>query len=129
MNTPSHPTSDTRQWPTDKLTALRLGQRLVTELPASRPGRRAFVDITPITTAADTEAHNQGWKRADHGRTFTLQHWEYAAAHLDDFDHDTEAILLRTATVIGEPDLTAALEEWHLHPEQFRYPWQTDDPK
>lgn len=23
----------------------------------------------------------------------------------------------------------ATLEAWHLHPEQFRYPWQTDDPR
>ena len=26
------------QWPTDKLTALRLGRRLVTEVPAAGPG-------------------------------------------------------------------------------------------
>jgi hypothetical protein len=37
-------------WPADKLTALRTGQRLITEVPASRPGRRAFIDITPVTT-------------------------------------------------------------------------------
>jgi hypothetical protein len=34
-------------WAAGKLTALRTGQRLVTEVPASQPGRPAFVDITP----------------------------------------------------------------------------------
>ncbi|WIX78671.1 hypothetical protein QRX50_46285 [Amycolatopsis carbonis] len=129
MSTPSHPTSSTRQWPTDKLTALRLGQRLVAERPVSRPGRRAFIDITPLITAADTEARRQGWKRADHARTFTLQHWDYAADRLDSFDYDVGAILIKTATVVGEPDLTSTLEAWHLHPEQFLYPWQTGDPQ
>jgi hypothetical protein len=111
------------------LTALRLGQRLVTELPASRPGRRAFVDITPLTTAADAEARNQGWKRAGHARTFTVQHWDYDADRLDGFDHDIGAVLVKTATAAGEAELASTLETWHLHPEQFRYPWQTDDPK
>ncbi|WP_132120049.1 hypothetical protein [Actinocrispum wychmicini] len=61
MSTPAHPTGGTREWPTDTLTALRLGQRLVTEIRASRPGRRAFVDITPLITPADVEARSQGW--------------------------------------------------------------------
>ena len=118
MSTPSHPTGGIRRWPTDKLTALRLGRRLVTELPTSRPGRRAFVDITPVVTAVDTEA-----------RTYTLQHWDYAAGRLDGFDYDIGAILIKTVTVIGELDLTVTVETWQLHPEQFLYPWQTDDPK
>ncbi|MEV4600168.1 hypothetical protein AB0K15_22545 [Amycolatopsis sp. NPDC049253] len=129
MSTPSHPTGRARQWPADMLTALRLGQRLVAELPASRPGRRAFIDISPLITAADTEARGQGWKRADHARTFTVQHWDYAADRLDSFDHDVGAILIKTATAVGEPDLTSTLEAWHLHPDQFRYPWHTDDPR
>ncbi|MER6255986.1 hypothetical protein ABT224_32010 [Streptomyces sp. NPDC001584] len=38
---------DGPDWPPDKLTTLRLGRRLVTEVPASRSERRAFVDIAP----------------------------------------------------------------------------------
>jgi hypothetical protein len=129
VSTSSHPADSTRQWPTDKLTALRLGQRLVTEGPAARPDRRAFVDITPLITAADTEARGQGWTRADHARTFTLHHWDYAADSLDGFDYDIGAVLIKTATAAGEPELTTTLEARHLHPEQFLYPWQTDDPK
>lgn len=111
------------------MAALRLGQRLVTEVPASRPGRRAFVDIEPRSTPSDVEAARQGWKRADHARTFTLQHWDYAADRLDGFDYDVGAVLVRAATVVGEPELTAALEEWGLRPDLFVYPWHTDDPK
>ncbi|MGK8555132.1 hypothetical protein [Nocardia gipuzkoensis] len=125
---PTHPTGRSRQWPTDTLTALRLGQRLVTEVPASGPGRRAFVDITPLTTAVDAEARGQGWKRADYGRGFA-HHWEYDADRLDGFDYDIGAVLIRTAAAAGEPELTAILEEWHLHSQQFRYPWRTDDPR
>ncbi|MEV6901369.1 hypothetical protein [Amycolatopsis sp. NPDC051372] len=129
MSTPADPTGSTRQWPTDTLTALRLGQRLVAELPVSQPGRRAFLDITPRMTTADIEALNQGWKRADHARTFTLQHWDYAADRLDGFGYDVGAILVKASTVAGELDLTATLEAWHLHPDQFGYPWRTDDPQ
>lgn len=105
------------------LAALRLGQRLVTEVPASRSGRRAFVDIAPRTTSADVEASSQGSKRADHARTFTLRHWDYEADRLDGFDYDVGAVL------VGELELTAALGEWGPHPELFAYPWDTDDPK
>jgi hypothetical protein len=129
VSTPSQPADSTPLWPTDTLTALRLGQRLVTEVPAFQPGRRAFVDITPLVTAADTEARGQGWKRADHARAFTVQHWDFAADRLDGFDYDIAAVLIHTATVNGEPELNATLEAWHLRPEQFRYPWQTDDPR
>lgn len=89
------------QWPTDNLTALRLGQRLVTEAPASRPGRRAFVDITPLSSPADTDGRRQGWKRPDHARTFRLQHWDYEADLVDGFDYDIGAVLIRDATVEG----------------------------
>lgn len=57
-------------WPIDKLNALRAGQRLVAEVPAVQPGRRAFVSITPVTTPTDDQARQEGWKRADHARTF-----------------------------------------------------------
>lgn len=37
--------------------------------------------------------------------------------------------MIRVATANGEPELLTALQAWHLRPEQFLYPWQTDDPK
>lgn len=116
-------------WPVDKRNALRLGRRLVTEVPASGPGRRAFVDITPVATPADVVAHRQGWTRADHDRTFRLQHWDYDIDHIDGYDHDIGAVLIRDATSVGEEELTATLEAWDLRPEQFLYPWHTDDPQ
>jgi hypothetical protein len=128
MTTPTHSTGS-GQWPTDKLTALRLSQRLVTEVPASRPGRRAFVDITPVPTPADIEANRQSWKRADHSRTFRLQHWDYHADRIAGFDYDDGAVLIRAATAADESELITTLDAWQLRPDQFRYPWQTDDPK
>jgi len=125
----SRPTGGGWEWPTDKLTALRLGQRLVTEVLASRSDRRAFVDITPTATPADVEASRQGWKRADHARTFTLQHRDYEADRLDGYDYDIGAVLVKATTVVSEVELTAVLGEWGLHPERFVYPWQSDDPK
>lgn len=116
------------QWPTDKLTALRLGRRLVTEVAGSAPGRRAFVDIRPLATGADHDARREGWTRPDRNRAFTLEHWDYDADQIDGFDHDIGAVLVRAATITGEEQLSAALQAWNLRPEQFLHPWQTDDP-
>ncbi|SCF25644.1 hypothetical protein GA0074696_3832 [Micromonospora purpureochromogenes] len=110
-------------------TPLRLGRRLVAEVPASRPGRRAFVDVRPITAAADADARRQGWTRSDRDRTFKLEHWDYDADQITGFDYDIGVILVQATTVIGEAQLVAALEAWNLRPEQFLRPWQTDDPK
>ncbi|MBO4206295.1 hypothetical protein [Micromonospora echinofusca] len=117
------------QWPTDTLTALRLGRRLVTEVPASQPDRRAFIEIRPVTTAADSDARRQGWTRSDRDRAFTLEHWDYDAAQISGFDYDIGAVLVHATTVTGEAPLVAALEAWNLRPEQFLHPWQTDDPR
>jgi hypothetical protein len=117
------------QWPTDKLAALRLGGRLVTEVTASAPGRRAFVEIRPVEAAADSDARRQGWLRSDRDRTFKLEHWDYDADQIAGFDYDIGAVLVQATTVIGESQLAAALEAWNLRPEQFLHPWQTDDPK
>jgi hypothetical protein len=97
-------------WPTGKLSALRLGKRLVAEVPAAGPGRRAFVDLRPGVTA------------------FTLVHWDYDADLLEGFDHDIGAVRVRDQIVSGEPDLVAAVEAWGLRPEDFRYPWETAAP-
>jgi hypothetical protein len=125
VSTPSDPS----RWPAHKLTALRLGRRLVTEVAAIRPGRRAFVDIRPVVTTDDQNASRECWTRADRERTFELKHWHYDADRIDGFDYDIGAILLKAATAIGESELTEALRAWELRPEQFLHPWQTVDPQ
>ena len=117
------------RWPTEKLTALRLGRQLVTEVPASKADRRAFVDITPVRTPADSEADQDHWTRTDHNRTFRVQHWEYHAGRVDGLDYDVGSVLIREATAAGEAELMSTLEAWRLHPDRFLYPWETDDPR
>ncbi|RFU39730.1 hypothetical protein DZF91_20865 [Actinomadura logoneensis] len=102
---------------------------MVAEVPASRPGRRAFVDITPLTTSGDVQARREGWKRADRARTFRLQHWDYDGERVAGFDYDVGAVLVRAATVVGEAALAGTLGAWRLRPEQFLFPWRTDDPR
>lgn len=116
-------------WPTDKLTTLRLGRRLVTEVPASRPGRRAFVDITPDREAGDAQAALEGWVRGDASRGFRLEHWEYDADRIDGFDHDLGAVLVRGVSAADEPALEDVLARWGLRPDCFGYPWESDDPR
>ena len=125
MNTSNEPSP----WPTDKLNALRLGRRLVTEVDASGPARRAFVDIRPVATTDDRNASREGWTRADRERTFRLEHWDYAADRIDGFDYDIGAVLVKATSVIGEGALTEALQAWSLRPERFLHPWQTADPQ
>jgi len=90
-----------QRWPAEKLTTLRLGQPLAVEVPASGRGRRAFVTISPVTTPAD---------------------------QLDGFDYDLGAVLIQDATAHDEAELITMLQAWSLRPDQFLYPWQTDDP-
>ncbi|MFB6615095.1 hypothetical protein ACIGFK_40860 [Streptomyces sp. NPDC085524] len=121
--------NDTSNWPADKLTALRLGRRLVAEVPATRAGRRAFVDITPRETPRDSEAHGQGWVRGQTDRTFRLAHWEYDSERIDGFDYDIGATLIASAEAVGEAELMSVLTDWRLGPRQFAHPWDTQDPK
>ncbi|WP_433202677.1 hypothetical protein ACQP00_32770 [Dactylosporangium sp. CS-047395] len=116
-------------WPTDKLTALRLGRRLVTEVAGSGPGRRAFVDIRLVGTTDDQAAGREGRTGAERERTFQLKHWDYDADRIDGFDYDIGAVLVKAASVVGERALTEALQAWGLRPEQFLQPWQTADPQ
>ena len=120
---------DASAWPADKLAALRLGRRLVTEVAPAAPGRRAFVDIRPVAVAADRDARREGWTRADRDRTFRLEHWDYDAGRIAGFDHDAGAVRVRADVVVGEDRLGAALRAWGLRPAQFLHPWQTDDPQ
>ncbi|MFE1872001.1 hypothetical protein ACFW9N_14040 [Streptomyces sp. NPDC059496] len=123
------PPHDRSDWPVDKLTALRLGRRLVTEVPASHSGRRAFVDVTPARSRADDRARGEGWARGDGGRRFLLKHWEYDGERLDGFDYDIGAVLVASAEAANEAGLLAALTAWGLRPGAFAYPWETDDPR
>ncbi|WP_328961881.1 hypothetical protein [Streptomyces virginiae] len=100
-------TGDGPDRPVDKLTALRLGRKLVTEVPASRPGRRAFVDISPTRDRSDDRARDEGWAREDRGRRFHLRQREYDADRLDGFDHDIGAVLAASADAADEAALRA----------------------
>ncbi|MEU2450757.1 hypothetical protein ABZ605_11925 [Streptomyces sp. NPDC012765] len=121
--------NDTSNWPTDKLTALRLGRRLVAEVPATRTDRRAFVDITPSQTSRDSEARKQGWVPSDADRRFRLEHWEYDNELMEGFDYDIGAVLIASAEATGESELVNTLTDWQLNPHQFVYPWDSEDPK
>ncbi|MFF3014511.1 hypothetical protein [Streptomyces sp. NPDC057939] len=116
-------------WPVDKLNALRLGRRLVTEVPSSRPDRRAFVDVTPGWTGPDADAETQGWVRCDAGRAFRLHHREYDRDRLDGFDHDVGEVLVRSAQAGDEAGLLAVLDAWGIDPGAFVHPWESDDPR
>jgi hypothetical protein len=117
------------EWPTDKLTALRLGRRLVAEVPASRSGRRAFVDIRPNHSPQDRAARADGWIRQDASRSFVVQHWEYAEDRLDGFDYDVGAEQIAVIQVASEEDLGTAMSRFGLTANAFKYPWDTDDPR
>ncbi|MFE5492851.1 hypothetical protein ACFQ7Z_23280 [Streptomyces virginiae] len=116
-------------WPTDKLTALRLGRRLVAEVPASSPERCAFVDVRPGQDGRDARARDEGWVRSDAGRPFRLEHWEYDRSRVDGFDHDIGAALIRSADAADEAGLLAVLGEWGVGPSLFVHPWESGDPK
>ncbi|WP_307717466.1 hypothetical protein [Streptomyces sp. V4I23] len=121
--------NDGSDWPTDKLTALRLGRRLVAEVPASRPDLRAFVDIRPTQSEPDVQARDEGWVRSDAERSFRLEHWEYDREHIDGFDYDVGSALIRSADPPEESELTTVLNAWGTQPGLFVYPWESDDPR
>jgi len=116
-------------WPLAKLSALRLGRRLALEVPATDPGRRAFVDITPGAVEGDAQARREGWTKNSTVRSFRIKHREYDAALLDGFDYDIGATLLRSAEAANELDLLTVLREWQLSPDRFEYAWDTADPQ
>ncbi|MER7691279.1 hypothetical protein [Streptomyces sp. NPDC097610] len=120
---------DGSDWPMDKLTALRLGKRLVAEVPASFPARRAFVDVTPQQSTPDVHARDEGWVRSDIERSFRLEHWEYDRERIDGFDYDIGAALIGSADAATESELMTVLKAWGVRADLFVYPWDTDDPK
>ncbi|MER5908847.1 hypothetical protein ABT150_54415 [Streptomyces mirabilis] len=121
--------NDASDWPTDKLTALRLGRSLVVEVPASRPDRRAFVDVRPAWSEPDVLARDEGWVRSDVERSFRLEHWEYDPEHMDGFDYDLGAALIKSAGAVDESELSTVLSAWGIQPGLFVHPWETDDPR
>ncbi|WP_329388340.1 hypothetical protein OG625_33220 [Streptomyces sp. NBC_01351] len=121
--------NDGSNWPTDKLTALRLGRRLVAEVPASQPDRRAFVDIRPELGEADARARDEGWVRSDAQRGFRLEHWEYERERIDGFDYDIGAALIGSADAPDEAQLITVLSAWGVRPDLFGHPWDSDDPR
>lgn len=121
--------NDGSSWPVDKLSALRLGRRLVAEVPASRPGRRAFVDVRPKRSDPDTQAQGDGWVRSDAERSFRLEHWEYDRDRIDGFDYDIGAVLIGSADATDESELITVLDAWGARPGLFVYPWESADPK
>jgi hypothetical protein len=120
--------AETPTWLPDKLSALRLGRRLVAEVPAA-PGRRAFVDITPILGQRDDLAEREGWQRPDSQRSFRLAHWDFNERQLEGWDYDIDARWIRVNTATDESSLLRLVAEWGLTPAQFGYPWDTDDPR
>jgi hypothetical protein len=116
-------------WPLAKLSALRLGRRLAVEVPATDPGRRAFVDITPGAVEGDVQARGEGWTNKSTGRSFRIEHWEYDADLIDGFDYDIGSTLLRSADAANELELLTVLREWQLGPHRFQHAWDTADPR
>lgn len=112
-----------------RLAALRLGRRLVTEVTASAPGRRAFVDIVADLTEHDESARRRGWTCRDTHRSFRIRHWEYDEHLLSTDDYDLGAVLVRQTAAGDETALVAALADWGLRPSRFDYPWHTADPQ
>lgn len=115
-------------FPTDKLSALRLGRPLVAEVEAGRPEYRAWIEIRPLRTDADDAAQQQGWTRNDERRSFRLTHCEYVIERLDGWDYDIGSNEIKRTVATDEADLQALLQHWGVAPEGFTYPWDTDFP-
>ncbi|MGA4994718.1 hypothetical protein [Nonomuraea bangladeshensis] len=115
-------------FPTDKLSALRLGRPLVAEVEAGRPQYRAWIEIRPLRTEADDTARREGWTRNDETRGFQLTHCEFVIEHLDGWDYDIGRNEIKRTVAIDEADLLTLLQEWGVAPERCAYPWNTDFP-
>ncbi|PWU48830.1 hypothetical protein DLJ46_11125 [Micromonospora globispora] len=111
----------TEGWPTALRTALRRGQQLVAEVPASRPDRRAWIAIYPIRHVAPT-----GDKQA-----FNLFHREFEASYIDSDrcigpgDGMTD---LRVAQAQDENELNDLLTSWGVDRDQLTYVHRTNYP-
>ena len=105
-----------------------IGRRLVAEVPA-RPGRRAFVDITPEADDRDARASHDGWQRPHPNRSFRVERWDYAEQKISGCDYDIGAVRVRTGAAANEAALLKLIAAWDLRPLDFTYPWNTADPR
>jgi hypothetical protein len=107
----------TSPWPTALLAALRRGQLLVAEMPASTPARRAWIAVYPLATAVDAG--------------FNLFHREFDRAHLDNdwcIGPDDGMVDVRTAHAADETELSRCLADWNVNPEDLDYAHRSDYP-
>jgi hypothetical protein len=118
----------TLTWPMENLNALRLGRRLVAEVPAA-PGRCSFVDIRPAGNDSDSDAAREGWRRSDPNRSFQIEHWDFDQQQAGGWDRDIGAERVRATTAANENDLLRVIASWGLRPVDFQYPWNTADPR
>lgn len=114
--------------PVATVSALRLGQVLVAEVPAPI-GRRAWVAIRPASEPEDAAAQQQGWKRSSRAREFSVRHAEYLVEHLDGLDYDIGMRQVADARVAGEEALWRLLADWGVAPSELDYPWRSDFPE
>ncbi|GAB3090430.1 hypothetical protein GCM10027186_59930 [Micromonospora schwarzwaldensis] len=122
--------TDEPAWPFEKLSALRLGRRLAVEVPATDPGRRAFVDITPREVDRDAEPRREGWTHRNTARSIKrLSTGSTTQTCSTDSTNDIGSILLRSASAANESELLTVLRKWQLGPHQFQYAWDTADPR
>ncbi|MEU1686016.1 hypothetical protein [Micromonospora sp. NPDC005707] len=111
----------TDSWPIALRTALRRGQLLVAEVPASRPDQRAWIAIYPLQTPA----------AATTGQGFNLFHREFEASYIDNdwcVGPDDGMTDVRTAHAQDEMKLNQVLTAWGIDPSQLTYAHQTDYP-
>ncbi|MFC4017297.1 hypothetical protein ACFOW4_04980 [Micromonospora sp. GCM10011542] len=105
-------------WPTALRTALRRGQQLVAEVPASRPGHRAWVAIHPVRTASAEQA-------------FNLFHREFDTDHIERgrcIGPDDGMAEVRATQATNESQLDQLLASWDITPSQLTYGHRTDYP-
>ena len=117
-----------RPWPTDKLNTLRLGRRLVAEVPSSAPRRRSFITIRPEAEPEDAVARSEGWSRTSNSRSFVVDHWEYDEERLDTWDYDIGAVHVSRERAEDEAALDQVLARRGLALAAFDHPWRTADP-
>ncbi|MFG2668921.1 hypothetical protein ACGFY6_32375 [Streptomyces sp. NPDC048387] len=87
------------------------------------------MDIRPEQSDLDVQARDEGWARSDAYRGFRLEYWEYDGEHIEGFDYDIGAALIRSADALDESDLTTVLNAWGVRPGLFVYPLDSDDPR
>ena len=104
-------------WPAALLTALRRGQLLVAEIPASTTDRRAWIAVYPLAPSADVG--------------FNLFHREFDRAYLDNdwcVGPDDGMIDVRTAHEADETELSRRLADWSVNLEDLDYAHRSDYP-